>query len=828
MADREIKLIFTAEGLEQIAQSLRGFQGATGGGNAPASGSPVSAPSVNSAGIPQPAPGSGLAAAQAASARGANQAIPGGYKINPVTGGYQVVSPVGNSLGTFSQEEAYGIVSTITGQVVQPPSAGMASASMRLPYGFNPYKVKQTAGGHWGVFDPTGNQVASGLTPQGAYQTAQSMRAQAFTGQIPVPMVPNSLPPPSPSTAEQLLGFAMKAGLFATGANFVGSSIGGYYGGEAFYKEKALAGALGYIPGVGQAFQGLLAAQTEGTIAAMAQQLTYGGLTIYGGMSGLMGGQYLPQESRFFSRAALSGLIGSYSTGTLPTYEDTAAGRYYRSGGGRPAAIFNRVRDRLGGQSSPLYREMAGQYFTESINAAQDPLMVQRFSNDGLDNPDALIGTALYRNPFSSLGTLDATSRFYALDAMKQQARANIFGAQAQTYLAQSGYSLRMGAYRHAQWENDAARMSLGFQAGRLENKLSDMAGLGLSGTDEYAQLEESIKRLRIQIKEMAADFTATASSLQLAAVQTRGVERTTAAQIGLMSGVGGAGAATLTAGMIGAAASNVTAAQKRIQILRQAGFGEDSGEMLNARQALQSMLMTQAQTELNAATAPLSARSRMAGDTLSTALEIGTKTFAGYADIRGLLESQMGNVSAQLGQVSAYWSRYTQTLAGQGKKPSEEEVYRHQAQINDLVRQAAGFQMQLEEGWLDRLISQTFNAPGNFNLVASGFTRREASLFYGVQSRAFGGSGFMSDAWRREYPKRYMSAIGRTGSPQGFMETAGAMAQGANATVTLNINVKDADGSKQSSTHQVALRNDSAMFDNHVIEIKLHGASRQ
>lgn len=234
------------------------------------------------------------------------------------------------------------------------------------------------------------------------------------------------------------------------------------------------------------------------------------------------------------------------------------------------------------------------------------------------------------------------------------------------------------------------------------------------------------------------------------------------AAQLGLLRGIGGAEAMPLLQQMMGAAAGQVGVAQWQLQSLAAMGVDPMNPAFVQAQRNLLAAQIGLEQTRLQTAVVPMSAQMREQFSTIGTALGVARTTFAGYADIRGLLAAQMQLIQRRIAEIQAMPP--AETPAVQAARTEE---------INRLVMQAEATQMQLEEGWLDRLVSMTWNAPGGFNLVASGFTRREASLFYGVLTRAFGGSAEMSEYWRRQVPAFYTSLIGRLGTPTGFMETA-------------------------------------------------------
>lgn len=302
-------------------------------------------------------------------------------------------------------------------------------------------------------------------------------------------------------------------------------------------------------------------------------------------------------------------------------------------------------------------------------------------------------------------------------------------------------------------------------QVAILANRVAQLRQLAVQPGVDYntrqslmaaaAQLEAQMQQLGIgaelgYIGEMGG---AAATLWQLPSIQ---------AQTALLQGVGGLEAMPLLQQMMGAATGQVGVAQWQLQALRAAGVSPLHPLFVQAQRQLATAQLGAEQMRLATAVVPMSAQMREQFSNVETALAIARTTFAGYADIRGLLSAEMQLIGRRIAEIQAM-------------PPPETPAVRaaRTEEINRLLLQAAGLQMQLEEGWLDRLISQVWNAPESFNLVASGFTRREASLFHGIAVRAFGGSREMSEYWRRQVPAFYASLIGRIGTPTGFMETA-------------------------------------------------------
>lgn len=175
----------------------------------------------------------------------------------------------------------------------------------------------------------------------------------------------------------------------------------------------------------------------------------------------------------------------------------------------------------------------------------------------------------------------------------------------------------------------------------------------------------------------------------------------------------------------------------------------------------------------------------RQAERTLQSAmLQIMRTTFAGWGDIRGALQQMM-----QLGIGRVAELRENFLNMPEEVRANPEAQLRYIQAISSELTQLAALQQQLEQGWLDRLISSVFNAGGNFDLVARQFTMREASLFYNIYPAAFGGTLEQTRYWREQIPLLYASLFGMTNLPEGMLTTAGAVAQ--TASVDLNITLR-------------------------------------
>ncbi|MCS7311095.1 MAG: hypothetical protein NZ741_12840, partial [Armatimonadetes bacterium] len=113
---------------------------------------------------------------------------------------------------------------------------------------------------------------------------------------------------------------------------------------------------------------------------------------------------------------------------------------------------------------------------------------------------------------------------------------------------------------------------------------------------------------------------------------------QTMAAQIPLLRGVGGVEAIPLMQQMVGAAAGQLGVAQWQLQTLQAMGVDPMNPAFVQAQRNVLGAQMALEQTRLQTAVVPMSAQMREQFSTIQTALGVARTTFAGYADIRGLL----------------------------------------------------------------------------------------------------------------------------------------------------------------------------------------------
>lgn len=195
----------------------------------------------------------------------------------------------------------------------------------------------------------------------------------------------------------------------------------------------------------------------------------------------------------------------------------------------------------------------------------------------------------------------------------------------------------------------------------------------------------------------------------------------------------------------------------------------------------------------------------------LDVQMAINSRTFAGYGDVRGSYEAGLKNVGKQLGELSSQREKVANKMRADGY--SREQIDAAMLGIDDqakgLVMQGVGYQQALESGWMERLISEHYNAGGNYNLVASSFTKRNSVMFGGVVNRYFGATGQQANQFRRQGQMLMNSFSGIMNRPEGFLESAmsgsgaGDGSINLGGVIKLEITLKDSSGKKLTDTQE-------------------------
>lgn len=257
------------------------------------------------------------------------------------------------------------------------------------------------------------------------------------------------------------------------------------------------------------------------------------------------------------------------------------------------------------------------------------------------------------------------------------------------------------------------------------------------------------------------------------------------------------------------------TRLREELQILReqQRAIGQRQylGEIgIEQAQAQIATLQSQAiQQAVGAAVLPMPYAFETQRGNLQTALQLMRTTFASWGDIRGTTAQLLRTEIEGLRMLEQHYRAVLPTLPPEARSAAE-NAFRQQ--YNAALMRIAGIQQQLEQGWMDRLISQQFNLGGNADLIAAEFTRREAALLYGIAPPAFGGTREQTRYWRETLPSLYSSLLGRIGTPEGMLETGVAAGE-----YNLNIHImltQEGNPTVTLGTKNVALRQNTQSFD--------------
>lgn len=245
--------------------------------------------------------------------------------------------------------------------------------------------------------------------------------------------------------------------------------------------------------------------------------------------------------------------------------------------------------------------------------------------------------------------------------------------------------------------------------------------------------------------------------------------------QSGTMAGLGVAysvGGSVGSMGLSGAALDNRREQLLRVQgmIATERGRSNPDNQYLASLEAQAEQIKAEAFSSFQNGFRP-SYGLRAEGRNLDVYTQVINRTNAGQGSVRAAYEGQLSLAGKELGELQ---KRYQFDMA-RAKTPDERSAIRENfenARNSIVLGRALPAQQALENGWQERLISQSYNAPGSFNMIASRFTRREASMFNGVLNRAFGGNEKQSDYFRKQGGFFY-NAITNQSSSEGFTNAA-------------------------------------------------------
>ena len=251
--------------------------------------------------------------------------------------------------------------------------------------------------------------------------------------------------------------------------------------------------------------------------------------------------------------------------------------------------------------------------------------------------------------------------------------------------------------------------------------------------------------------------------------------------------GLGGAAAITATTGLMSGANQSLSSAQDNLKYYQ----GEvDSGRMdksnqayLDARQRVVSATGQRDATALAPIDAPHSISTRIGEQQNQNQLAAMSSNFATFGDIRGVATSQIRLAGNNLREDQAGLQAALRNIHDMDIPDADKAGRRQQAQLQYSQRigqdqqQALSAQNTLQNGWMDRLISQTFNSTSRGAFVDSQFTHAEAAEYTQAVSPAFGfggrGGQQARDRFMRQGYRLASGDYGVLGTQEGFIDTA-------------------------------------------------------
>lgn len=286
----------------------------------------------------------------------------------------------------------------------------------------------------------------------------------------------------------------------------------------------------------------------------------------------------------------------------------------------------------------------------------------------------------------------------------------------------------------------------------------------------------------------------------------TGNLETSTAANIALISGVGGSQAGAALASMYSAKNLDVRAAQTLLNSFPD----KNSGEALSARQALanaQTSAMQAREAQSNVPYNGFVQAERYQLEGSMSAIEAGL-TPAGPGMIRQNLSRQMSITRSHIADIDQAASKLSQAEGGQLDPAQAQEFARQRSQA---VSELSGLAKEFNYGYMDRLISMAYNMPQESSwYLRSQASNREASQ-YGVIHPSIGGTKAQLEQMASlGYDLRSIASAPGAGSPAGFNQaTIGGATGGVRLPViTVPIQITDAKSGNVLAQNQVQFEN--------------------
>jgi len=421
----------------------------------------------------------------------------------------------------------------------------------------------------------------------------------------------------------------------------------------------------------------------------------------------------------------------------------------------------------FGGVVNPIVEQV----LDELVTAVNTPVMMQLFGSGAVNRWDyALMMLALQGDPrLVSLQFATAPDGRNLRDIawemfylQRGQQLAGIETARAQIQLAQAQ---RFGTIRDTTAAFTRLYETTATEAQLINQRIANigMYAPALMDTPEFRQLLVTAEQLALRLREIAVSM----AQFRVQVVETTSALATVQAEYGLVIARRGT-ADTVGGAMLTRAETLVRTTDARIEALRQLQAQVGELEAMQIETQIQQLELQRIAGLESMATPPPThdwLRRRAATQAILTTAQT---TFAQFADIRALYESLMRLTGERLRAMATHRER----MRERGLWTEEMETRWRQEAMQQVV-ELAQYQQAYENRWLDRLVSQVWNAPARMDAVAAWFTRREASLFYDIVPWAFGGTRERAQWMRETVPMMYRTLIGRLGTQEGFVETA-------------------------------------------------------
>jgi hypothetical protein len=303
--------------------------------------------------------------------------------------------------------------------------------------------------------------------------------------------------------------------------------------------------------------------------------------------------------------------------------------------------------------------------------------------------------------------------------------------------------------------------------------QLANASGLGLS-QPEQLQLQRELIDLKKQEVEVTQSVVRSYFSMNTSIASTeRGIAGIQQGRA-VLTGVGGTAAVPYWQQSVGTAHGEAAAIDAEIANLKGQGVADDNPQLVSLRQRKESALTGVEQARGGLAGTPMPFEFRMQRSAVEFGYQAMTRTYLPWGNQRGALSSLMGMAGEELQTVNEMERK---ARASGDWQPWMAEQF--QQRRIDVGGRMIGYQQQYEQGFMDRLISSTYNAPGSMGFVANRFTQLEAAPFLQAMGPGFGFSTSGARDWYMGRVPRFASSlIGQLQSPEGFVSTAMSGAQ--------------------------------------------------